>query len=188
MGMSLCWRGEDVKNIEDLNSAAHTHIRSLLLPSLYPCLHPSLPPLHPVCPLPLNKLRHMLRDECPTNGSKRWMRTPYERCIVQPHPPSQPPTPWGRYSQGPIRQGQGGFGVERGGSGWVGGSCCHTRMLFIGLLGVSCCLLHSVSLPLILSWSNPPDGSADRPPPLSTLFLSWYAPCKSRGQGTDKVL
>ena len=82
-GMGLCWKVVDVKNTEDPPLNTHIH------PSLFlPCLAP----LHSLSPHPLNKLTHMLKDECPTNGGKVWVRDPYEKCIVQAGGAS-PPSP-----------------------------------------------------------------------------------------------
>lgn len=140
--------GKDVKNMKDPCSTTHTH------PHLVPWLQ--------WAPYPLNKRTHMLKDECPTNGGKRWVRAPNESSIVQPGPPS--PRPEASNQGGPFCrdvQMEGGSWVKWGSGDWGGGSCCLTRMLFIGPLWISCCLLHSLSLPLILSWSAPTDGSAD---------------------------
>lgn len=140
--------GKDVKNMKDPCSTTH--------------MHPHLVPWLQWAPYSLNQRTHMLKDECPTNGGKRWVRAPYESSIVQPGPPS--PRPEASNQGGPFCRDvgmEGGSWVKWGSGDWGGGSCCLTRMLFIGPLWISCCLLHSLSLPLILSWSAPTDGSAD---------------------------
>lgn len=73
--------------------------------------HPPRPPtLHLPSPHPLNKLTHMLKDRCSTNGSKGWARALYEKCIVQPGAIKPPPSRLiAQQSRGPLRGGRGGL-------------------------------------------------------------------------------
>lgn len=94
-GMGLCWKGDDVKNTGDPPVNAH-------IPS--PSPNPSSGDPHP-----LNKLTHMLKDGCSTNGSKGWARAMYEKCIVQPGGHHPPPSPLRAHNQGGPVSGAEGF-------------------------------------------------------------------------------
>lgn len=151
--------------------------------------HIPLPPHHHLvpwlqwAPYPLNKRTHMLKDECPTNGGKRWVRAPYESSIVQPGPPS--PRPEASNQGGPFCR-----DVEmQGGPGWNGAVATEEEAVAVSL---GCYLLAHFESPAASCtpchshWScpDPPPLMAlqtpSPPPPLPLLSLSHNVRCVKR--------
>lgn len=74
------------------------------------------------------------------------------RVLCSRGPSSSSPLPSRRpVIKGALSVGLTGLEVEWGGRGWGGGAAVSLGRYLLGLLWISCCLLHSLSLPLILS-------------------------------------